>query len=133
MWINDVFSDRPCILHWDAVLTLLGTPYTSTQIHRAPALCGSDDGGCCPVELIWKMAGIKPLQSLSETQIAAMAGGLNPQIKAVTSLTWGAWLDPGDAVLKGPQHLGKALLDSQLTLPLLVQVAAEAICCAQDY
>jgi THO complex subunit 2 len=83
-------------------------------------------------ELIWKMAGIEPLPSLSETQIAAMAGGPNLRIEAVASSTRGARLDPGDAVLKGPQRLGKALLDSQLTLPLLVQVAAEAICCAQD-
>ena len=37
----------------------------------------------------------------------------------------GARLDPGDAVLKGPQHLGKALLDLQLALPLLVQVTQQ--------
>ena len=80
-------------------------------------------------ELIWKMAGIEPLPSPSEMQIAAMAGGPNLRIEAVASSMRGARLDPGDAVLKGPQRLGKALLDSQLTL--LVLVAAEATCCAQ--
>ncbi|KAI0254213.1 transcription factor/nuclear export subunit protein 2-domain-containing protein [Lactifluus subvellereus] len=76
-------------------------------------------------ELIWKMAGIEPLPSLSETQIAAMAGGPTLRIEAVASSARGARLDPGDAVLKGPQRLGKALLDSQLALPLLVQVAQQ--------
>ena len=76
-------------------------------------------------EVIWKMAGIEPLPSLSETQIAAMAGGPTLRIEAVASSTRGARLDPGDAVLKGPQRLGKALLDSQLALPLLVQVAQQ--------
>jgi len=76
-------------------------------------------------ELIWKMAGIEPLPSLSETQIAAMAGGPTLRIEAVASSARGARLDPGDAVLKGPQRLGKALLDSQLALPLLVQVTQQ--------
>ncbi|KAI9512728.1 transcription factor/nuclear export subunit protein 2-domain-containing protein [Russula earlei] len=76
-------------------------------------------------ELIWKMAGIEPLPSLSETQIAAMAGGPTLRIEAVASSARGARLDPGDAVLKGPQRLGKALLESQLALPLLVQVAQQ--------
>src|SRR5260221_14726896 len=71
------------------------------------------------------MAGIEPFPSLSETQIAAMAGGPTPRIAAVASSTRGARLDPGDAVVKGPQRLGKALLDSQLALPLLVQVVQQ--------
>jgi THO complex subunit 2 len=40
-------------------------------------------------------------------------------------MTWGAWLDPGGAVLKCPHHLGKALLDLQLKLPLLMQLAQQ--------
>jgi THO complex subunit 2 len=76
-------------------------------------------------ELIWKMAGIEPLPSLSETQVTAMAGGPSLRIEAVASSARGARLDPGDAVLKGPQRLGKALLDSQIALPLLVQVAQQ--------
>ena len=76
-------------------------------------------------EVIWKMAGIEPLPSLSEVQITAMAGGPTLRIEAVASTTRGARLDPGDAVLKGPQRLGKALLESQLALPLLVQVAQQ--------
>ncbi|KAF8639741.1 hypothetical protein AX17_001003 [Amanita inopinata Kibby_2008] len=80
-------------------------------------------------ELIWKMAGIEPLPSLSESQIAAMAGGPVLRIEAVASSTRGARLDPGDAVLKGPQRLGKALLDSNLALPLLIQVAQQRQAC----
>jgi THO complex subunit 2 len=80
-------------------------------------------------ELIWKMAGIEPLPSLSDSQIVAMAGGPALRIEAVASTTRGARLDPGDAVLKGPQRLGKALLDSSLALPLLIQVAQQRQSC----
>ncbi|KAM6495643.1 Transcription factor/nuclear export subunit protein 2 domain containing protein [Amanita muscaria] len=80
-------------------------------------------------ELIWKMAGIEPLPSLSESQIAAMAGGPVLRIEAVASATRGARLDPGDAGMKGPQRLGKALLDSNLALPLLIQVAQQRQAC----
>jgi THO complex subunit 2 len=80
-------------------------------------------------ELIWKMAGIEPLPSLSESQIAAMAGGPVLRIEAVASTTRGARLDPGDAVLKGPQRLGKCLLESSLALPLLIQVAQQRQSC----
>lgn len=76
-------------------------------------------------ELIWKMAGIEPLPSLSDTQVAAMAGGPTLRIEAIASVTRGAKLDPGDATLKGPQRLGKSLIDSGLALPLLIQVAQQ--------
>jgi THO complex subunit 2 len=80
-------------------------------------------------ELIWKMAGIEPLPSLSDSQIAAMAGGPALRIEAVASTTRGARLDPGDAVLKGPQRLGKTLLETNLALPLLIQVAQQRQSC----
>lgn len=80
-------------------------------------------------ELIWKMAGIEPLPSLSESQIASMAGGPALRIESVASSTRGARLDPGDAILKGPQRLGKGLLDSKLALPLLIQVAQQRQFC----
>ncbi|KAH9899792.1 transcription factor/nuclear export subunit protein 2-domain-containing protein [Cubamyces lactineus] len=80
-------------------------------------------------ELIWKMAGIQPLPSLSDSQIAAMAGGPTLRIEAVASSTRGARQDPGDVILKGPQRLGKALLDSSLALPLLIQVAQQRQAC----
>jgi THO complex subunit 2 len=80
-------------------------------------------------ELIWKMAGIEPLPDLSDSQITAMAGGPTLRVEAVASDTRGARLDPGDAVLKGPQRLGKALLDSSLALPLLIQVAQQRQAC----
>jgi THO complex subunit 2 len=80
-------------------------------------------------ELIWKMAGIEPLPSLSDSQISAMAGGPVLRIEAVASATRGARLDPGDAVLKGPQRLGKSILESSLALPLLIQVAQQRQSC----
>jgi THO complex subunit 2 len=81
-------------------------------------------------ELIWKMAGIEPLPSLSESQISAMAGGPTLRIEAVASSTRGARLDPGDVILRAPQRLGKALIDSSLALPLLIQVAQQRQSCA---
>lgn len=80
-------------------------------------------------ELIWKMAGIEPLPSLSDSQIMAMAGGPALRIEAIASNTRGARLDPGDATLRGPQRLGKGLLDSSLALPLLIQVAQQRQAC----
>lgn len=79
-------------------------------------------------ELIWKMAGIEPLPSLSDSQVIAMAGGPALRIEAVASTTRGARLDPAD-VLKGPHRLGRALLDSGLALPLLIQVAQQRQSC----
>ncbi|KAG6831879.1 hypothetical protein H0H92_006996 [Tricholoma furcatifolium] len=80
-------------------------------------------------ELIWKMAGIEPLPTLSDSQVVAMAGGPILRIEAVASATRGARLDPGDAVLKGPWRLGKTLLDSSLALSLLIQVAQQRQAC----
>ncbi|KAJ7591413.1 transcription factor/nuclear export subunit protein 2-domain-containing protein [Mycena floridula] len=76
-------------------------------------------------ELIWKLAGIEPLPSLSDSQIAAMAGGPALRIEAIASTTRGARLDPSDGPLKGPQRLGKALIDSNLAYPLLVLIAQQ--------
>ena len=80
-------------------------------------------------ELIWKMAGIEPLPSMSDAQISAMAGGPTLRIEAVASTTRGARLDPSDAVLKGPHRLGKTLLETNLALPLLIQVAQQRQSC----
>lgn len=80
-------------------------------------------------ELIWKMAGIEPLPSLSDSQIVAMAGGPALRIEAVASTTRGARLSHGDAVLRAPQRLGRALLESSLALPLLIQVAQQRQSC----
>ena len=80
-------------------------------------------------ELIWKMAGIEPLPDLSDSQVLAMAGGPTLRVEAVASDTRGARLDPSDNGLKSPQRLGKALLDSSLALPLLIQVAQQRQSC----
>lgn len=76
-------------------------------------------------EIIRHMAGISPLPSLTDSQIVAMAGGPHLRIEAVASAARGARLDPGDMALKGPQRLARALQDSQLALPLLIQVAQQ--------
>lgn len=80
-------------------------------------------------ELIWKMAGIEPLPSLSDFQVIAMAGGPTLRIEAVASNTRGARLDPREAKYGSLLRLGKALLDSALALPLLVQVAQQRQSC----
>ena len=80
-------------------------------------------------ELIWKMAGIEPLPSLSSSQIAAMAGGPTLRIQAIAADQRGATADPGDLTMRGPQRLGKALVDSGYALPLLIQVAQQRQAC----
>jgi THO complex subunit 2 len=80
-------------------------------------------------ELIWKMTGIEPLPSLSESQITAMAGGPALRIEAVASTTRGARMDPTDPSAKAPQRLGKALMDTSLAFPLLVQIAQQRQAC----
>ncbi|KAG6897219.1 hypothetical protein C0992_003417 [Termitomyces sp. T32_za158] len=74
-------------------------------------------------ELIWKMAGIEPLPSLSDAQVTAMAGGPILRIESIASATRGARLDPGDAVLKETQTHGVLLqylelLTSPSVIPL---------------
>ncbi|KAL6309570.1 transcription factor/nuclear export subunit protein 2-domain-containing protein [Sparassis latifolia] len=80
-------------------------------------------------ELISKMAGIEPLPGMTDSQITAMAGGPVLRIEAVASRNRGARLDPSDAGLKGPQRLGRALLESSLAQPLLIQVAQQRQSC----
>lgn len=66
------------------------------------------------------MEGIEPsVPSPSEIQIAG---------KSYFADRCGARLDPGDAVLEGPQRLCEALVDPQLALPFLVQVARSLPC-----
>jgi THO complex subunit 2 len=80
-------------------------------------------------ELMLQMAGIGPLPSLTDAQIQAMAGGPVLQIEAVASATRGARLDPAEAIWKSPIRLGKALMDSGLALPLLIQLTQQRQSC----
>lgn len=80
-------------------------------------------------KLILRMAGIEPLPSLSDTQIAAMAGGPTLRIEAVGSDLRGAGLDVTEAAFKGPQRLGKTLIDTKLAFPILAQVAQQRQAC----
>ena len=80
-------------------------------------------------EIIWKMAGIEPLPSLSDSQVAAMAGGQTLRIEAVASATRGARLDPSDYMLKANGRLGHSLISSNLARPLLIQVAQQRQSC----
>ncbi|THH02395.1 hypothetical protein EW026_g445 [Hermanssonia centrifuga] len=74
-------------------------------------------------ELIWKMAGIEPLPSLSDSQIAAMGGGPTLRAEAIASSSRGSRSEPGQNK-NAPKRLGDALLESQLALPLLIQSLA---------
>ncbi|OCB90862.1 hypothetical protein A7U60_g1886 [Sanghuangporus baumii] len=80
-------------------------------------------------KLIYRMAGIEPLPSLSDAQITAMAGGPTLRTEAVASELRGAGLDTSEALTKGPQRLGKTLIDTKLAFPLLVQVAQQRQAC----
>ncbi|KAJ3795196.1 transcription factor/nuclear export subunit protein 2-domain-containing protein [Lentinula aff. detonsa] len=76
-------------------------------------------------ELIWKMADIEPLPSLSDSQIQAMAGGPALRIEAIASSTRGARMDPAEGSRASLQRLGQGLIDTSLALPLLIQVAQQ--------
>ncbi|KAK7060210.1 THO2 plays a role in transcriptional elongation [Paramarasmius palmivorus] len=98
-------------------------PYITYIVHQLQA--GQTTEIVVLRELIWKMAGIEPLPSLSDSQIAAMAGGPTLRIEAIASSIRGARQEPGDATLRAPYRLGKVLLEGSLALPLLIQVAQQ--------
>ena len=75
------------------------------------------------------MAGIEPLPTLSDSQIIAMAGGPTLRVEAVAYELRGAGFDVADAHLKGAPRLGRALIDSGLAFPLLVQVEQQRQSC----
>lgn len=75
------------------------------------------------------MAGIEPLPSLSNTQVEAMAGGPALRIEAIASRLRGANLDASEAGWRGPQRLGRTLVESNLAFPILVQVAQQRQAC----
>jgi THO complex subunit 2 len=79
-------------------------------------------------KLILKLAGIEPLPSLSDTQIVAMAGGPTLRTEAVASDLRGTSADSLDSQ-KGALRLGKALIDTGLAFPLLVQVEQQRQAC----
>ena len=80
-------------------------------------------------ELIWKMAGIEPLPSLSDSPVVAMAGGPTLRIEAIASGTRGARQDVNDPILRGHTRLGSTLLSSGFALPLLIQIAQQRQSC----
>jgi len=81
-------------------------------------------------ELIWKMAGIEPLPDLSDSQIAAMAGGPTLRVEAgslrYTRFTTGPWRCSS----KGSTKAGESITGlPSLGLPLLIQVAQQRQAC----
>lgn len=80
-------------------------------------------------ELMWKMAGIEPLPSLSDSQVAAMAGGPALRIEAVASVMRGARMDSDTYMSKAASRLGGALISSSLAIPLLIQSAQQRQSC----
>lgn len=76
-------------------------------------------------ELIWKLVGIEPLPTLSDAQVKAMAGGPILRIQSIAAHQRGAQADPTDLSLKSPGRLGRALRETGLGQPLLIQVAQQ--------
>lgn len=80
-------------------------------------------------QFVWKMAGIEPLPNMNESQITAMAGGPALRIEAIASAERGARANPKEANKSGGPRLGRMLMDNDLALPLLVQVAQQRQAC----
>ncbi len=76
-------------------------------------------------ELMSIMAGIKPLHDLADRDISAMAGGPALRIEVLASETRGSKADPHDNNMRGPMRFGKALIDTQLARPILIQLAQQ--------
>ncbi|KAF9045967.1 hypothetical protein BDZ89DRAFT_1155277 [Hymenopellis radicata] len=76
-------------------------------------------------ELMSIMAGIKPLHDLADRDISAMAGGPALRIEVLASETRGSKADPHDNNMRGPMRFGKALIDTKLARPILIQVAQQ--------
>ena len=76
-------------------------------------------------ELISQMAGIDPLPNLAEPQIPAMAGGHTLRVEILASAKRGMLQDFDLWSANSGGHLGNALIENKLALPLLVQLAQQ--------
>ena len=103
------------------------TPLIKYIVHQL--YCGQTSEIVVLEKLILRMAGIEPLPSLSDSQIAAMAGGPILKIETLASDIRGAGFDVTEAALKGAPRLGRALVETKLALPLLIQVAQQRQAC----
>lgn len=80
-------------------------------------------------ELIYRMTGIKPLATATDSQILAMGGGPTLRIEAVASEERGALEDRPQVSIKSRERIISSLQSSDLMLPLLVLIAQHRQTC----
>ena len=80
-------------------------------------------------ELIYRMTGIKPLATATDSQILAMGGGPTLRIEAVASEERGALEERPQLAVKSRERLISSLQSSDLMLSLLVLIAQHRQTC----
>lgn len=80
-------------------------------------------------ELIYRMTGIKPLATATDSQILAMGGGPTLRIEAVASEERGALEERPQVSIKSRERIISSLQSSDLILPLLILIAQHRQTC----
>ncbi|PWN35879.1 uncharacterized protein FA14DRAFT_172477 [Meira miltonrushii] len=80
-------------------------------------------------ELILKMAGIEPLQNLSDSQVAALTGGRMLRMEAMMIANAGIATKTRLALRKSSSRLLHALKQSMMIMPLLILIAQQRQAC----
>lgn len=80
-------------------------------------------------ELITKMSGIEPLANLADAQIAALTGGRSLHMEAMMAANALTGSKERLAYRKSGQRLLRALVESKLSVPLLILVAQQRQAC----
>lgn len=80
-------------------------------------------------ELILKMAGIEPLQNLSDSQVAALTGGRMLRMEAMMIANAGIATKTRLALRKSSSRLLDALKQSMMIMPLLILIAQQRQAC----
>lgn len=80
-------------------------------------------------ELITKMSGIEPLANLADAQIAALTGGRHLHMEAMMAANALTGSKERIAYRRSGQRLLHALVDSKLSVPLLILVAQQRQAC----
>ncbi|MCO5583306.1 hypothetical protein L7F22_037216 [Adiantum nelumboides] len=80
-------------------------------------------------ELILKMAGIEPLQNLSDSQVAALTGGRMLRMEAMMMANTGIATRARLALRRSSSRLLDALKKSMMIMPLLILIAQQRQAC----
>lgn len=80
-------------------------------------------------ELILKMAGIEPLQNLSDSQVAALTGGRMLRMEAMMIANAGIATKTRMGLRKSSSRLLDALKQSMMIMPLLILIAQQRQAC----